>query len=300
MILGHEKNESVLAKAITSNHVFPTWIFSGAYGIGKASIAYKFTGCLLSGHMPTNDKLDILNNDSTMKMIQNRTHPDFTVLEQTSESVSIDEIRNIFDKIYMTPTISKWRVIILENASSFNKNICNSLLKILEEPPQNTVIILICTTLGNLPKTLLSRAMKLHFSPLPIDIVENYLQSKNISNAKELASLSNGSIGLALKLNEKNGIETYHHLLNGFEKKDVQSAIKFVKDNDVDFEIVRECFLHIFHEYLCEIIKNNDPLCNDIELAKIQKIVSLLDHSNTYMLDKNAVIAATYEQFFND
>lgn len=293
MILGHEKNELILANSIATNHVFPTWVFSGSYGIGKASLAYKFAKCLLSGHIPTDNTLNIPESDPTNRLVDNRTHPDLIVLEQTNEAISIDDVRVLFDKLHMASTKSRWRVVILENASTFNKNVSNSLLKILEEPPEYTVIILICTTLGNLPKTLLSRSMKLHFSPLTVDIVRNFLEKRGISDAENLAKISNGSIGLALKMHENLGLETYQHLLNGFQKGNVQGALKFIKDNDVDFGIIRECFLHILHEYTQDLTKK------DNEIEKVLGIISLLDHCEVYMLDKNAVIAAAYEQFFN-
>lgn len=295
MILGHEKNEQILANAVAENHIFPTWIFSGPYGVGKASVAYKFAKCLLSGYK----SLDVPEDNPIHKLVENRTHPDLSVLEQSDDSVSIDEIRTLFEKLHMAPVKSKWRVVILENASSFNKNVSNSLLKILEEPPKQTVIILICTTTGNLPKTLLSRAMKLHFSPLSVDIVQKFLEGKGISNAKELAEISNGSLGLALKMHENLGLETYQHLLDGFQRQDIAGALKFVKDNEINFSIIRECFLHIFHEHIRKLSDNENSLCNDFEIAKIQEMVSLLDHCEVYMLDKNAVIAATYERFFN-
>lgn len=295
MILGHEKNEQILTKAIVENRIFPTWIFSGPYGIGKASIAYRFAKCLLSG----SKTFDIPDDDPIHKLVHNRIHPDLNVLEQTDESVSIDEIRELFEKLRMAPIRSQWRVVILENASAFNKNVSNSLLKILEEPPRQTVIILICTTTGNLPRTLLSRAIKLHFSPLSLDTVQNFLEERGIPDAKQLAEVSNGSIGLALKMYKNLGLDTYQHLLNGIQRQDVDKALKFVKDNDVDFCVVRECFLCIFREYVREMLTNKDALQNDYEIEKVQKIISLLNHYETYMLDKNAIIAATYERFFN-
>lgn len=299
MILGHEKNELILANAIAANHVFPTWVFSGAYGIGKASMAYKFAKCLLSGHIPTDGTLNIPEDDPTDKLVGNRTHPDLIVLEQTNETVSIDDVRILFSKLHLSPTKSKWRAVILENASAFNKNVSNSLLKILEEPPERTVIILICTTLGNLPKTLLSRAMKLHFSSLPIDTVQRFLEKRGIPNAENLAKISNGSIGLALKMHENLGLETYQYLLDGFQNRKVQNALKFIKDNEIDFGIVRECFLHILHEYVHSIINREDSVRCSFEIEKIQQIISLINHCEVYMLDKNAVIAASYEKFFN-
>ncbi len=313
---GHKKAEAVLAHAIASGKVFPTWIFTGAFGVGKVAMAYKFAKCLLSETVPTNDTLDIDENHPVNRLVSTHTHPDFFTLGQGEESVSIDEIREMLSKVRMTPTMSKWRVAILENADTFNKNIYNSLLKFLEEPPANTAIILLCEHTGAIPKTLLSRASKLHFNSLSEADVLQFLRDNKIDNAEELARIADGSVGYTMYLNENNGVEIYNRILRGFASEaDSKTALQYLIENNLkdDFKIVARSItriLKIFTDMLngtaserdrheLEIFSNRHIDNPDKALQNAIDIICMLNTCESRMLDKNAVMVYAYEKFFS-
>ncbi|MDR0678010.1 MAG: AAA family ATPase, partial [Holosporaceae bacterium] len=259
-VLGHEKEKSMLYEAIIHNKVFPTWIFHGPFGVGKASIANEFAKCLLAGITPQSSTLDIPRENPIHKMVDLRIHPDFFVLEQSNESISIDDVRKLLLKIRKSPSMSQRRVLILENSSNLNRNIHNSLLKILEEPPKNTVIIMICNNIGIIPKTLLSRTAKIHFGSLNKSLVKQILDNMGIANSKDLSRLSEGSVGYALRLNNSNGIEIYNNILNGFSfgGNSYKKTLKWIIDNklcDDNFEIIKTSILRILKTYT-EILSN--------------------------------------------
>jgi hypothetical protein len=320
-IFGHEKEEAALAAAIVNNRIFPTWIFHGPSGIGKASIAVKFAKCLLSGIIPEREgnSLNIDLDNDIHKLVDLRTHPDFFILEQSDESISIDDTRKLLLKVRKSPALSKRRVVILENSSSFNKNIYNSLLKMLEEPPRDTVIIMICNHTGTMPETLLSRAAKVRFNSLNKDLVQHILDQKGIKNAKELAKLSEGSIGYAIYLSENNGIEIYKNILKGFfyDGSCYQKTLKWIIDNNLcdKFQIIKTSILRILRIYInilsgievensTEEIEILGPIANvrrnflDYEIKKNQEILFMLNICESAMLDKNAVVVDTFERFF--
>ncbi len=315
-LLGHKKAEAILAHAIASNKIFPTWIFTGAFGVGKSTMAHKFAKCLLSETVPTNDSLDIDEKNQVHKLVNSHTHPDFFVLEHKQDSASIDEVRDLLNKIRMTPTLSKWRVAILEDADTFNKNIYNSLLKFLEEPPANTVIILICNHTGAIPKTLLSRASKLHFGALDESDVKHFLQQQHIEHAEKLAHISGGSIGYALYLNEHNGLAIYERLLRGFTSEtESKATLKYIIENNLkdEFRIIVNSITRILKIYVdmingissnkdtdeIEILHNLRADNADEETQKTIDIISMLNKCESQMLDKNAVIVYAYEKFFS-
>lgn len=305
-ILGHEKIEQELAHAIVSEKIFPTWIFCGPFGVGKASVAKKFAKCLLSGFVPSNNSLDIPEDNGIHHLIDSRTHPDFFILEQSDESISINETRELMQKIRKTPTMSKWRVVIIENASNLNKNIYNSMLKILEEPPKNTAIIMICQNTGRIPRTLLSRACKIHFNPLKDNQVESVLKNMGINEAEELAKIANGSVGYAIYLKEHNGIEIFNALLKTFRSEDKKS-LQYIIDNGANnnFRIIKESLLKIFHMYIEQLDGIADhgfkQTNNSVEkeVKKILEIISMINKSDVLMLDKQAVVAYAFEKFFD-
>ncbi|MBR1734264.1 MAG: hypothetical protein IJ730_02270 [Alphaproteobacteria bacterium] len=308
-ILGHNKIEKELAHAIISEKIFPTWIFSGPFGVGKYSMAIKFAKCLLSGIKPESDfSLDIPENNKVHKLIDSRIHPDFFILEQSEDNISINDTRELMQRIYKMPTMSKWRVIIIENASRLNKNIYNSFLKILEEPPENTVIIMICQSTGNIPKTLLSRANRVFFSALTNEQVESVLIDMKIKNAQELSKISNGSIGYALYLNDHKGIDIFNKLLDAFSTYNKKS-LQYILENNLNgnFRIIKESLLTILKMYIEQItqVSNNQIFKKTVtcsiesELKKIMEIISMLNKSESLMLDKQVVLAYSFEKFFD-
>ncbi|MDR1333834.1 MAG: AAA family ATPase [Holosporaceae bacterium] len=324
-ILGHEKEEALLARAISFGRVFPTWIFYGPYGVGKASIATRFAKCLLSNTISDGNTLDTLDicDDDVHKRVDMRTHPDFFVLEQTNESISIDDTRKLLAKVRKSPALSRRRVVLLENSSNLNKNIYNSLLKMLEEPPRDTVIIMICNHLEIIPKTLLSRAMKICFHPLSEESVKQILDEMNISNSSKLSQLSEGSVGYALRLNANNGVEIYENILNGFRRNgsEYQKTLKWIIDNNLceNFDIIKFSILRILKIYVdmlsgtaiadekfSEEMKVLEPLVDasraypDSKIKKIQEIIHLMGLCDHLILDRNAVVVNAFERFFKN
>lgn len=299
-ILGHEKIEKELVHAIVSGKIFPTWIFSGPFGVGKTSMAVKFAKCLLAGIVPQKEVLDIPEDSRIHNLVDLRIHPDFFILEQSNESISIDDTRVLMQKIRKTPTQSQWRVVIIENASDFNKNIYNSMLKILEEPPKNTVIIMICQNTGNIPRTLLSRACHLRFNPLNDKLVERILTEKRIPDAKRLSEIANGSVGYAMFLQEHNGIE-FFDLLSKIFLSGNKKALQYAIENDLtnNFRIIKESLLYIFRMRAEEILVEERMCSADNALKDMIEIISVLNKSDSLALDKTAFLSYAYETIFN-
>ncbi|MDR2681474.1 MAG: hypothetical protein LBB29_00270 [Holosporaceae bacterium] len=319
-ILGHEKAEAILAHSIVSGKIFPTWIFQGPFGVEKSTVAHRFAKCLLSGTVPSGPSLDIALENPVHKLVRLRTHPDFFVLEQREDTVSIDETRDLLQKIYKTPSLSQWKVLILENAANLNKNIYNSLLKVLEEPPKNTVIILICDNIGHIPKTLLSRAAKLRFGAIDTRLVQKALEDMGLEQAEKTAELSGGSIGAALYIHQHNGIAVFDRLLAAFgsEIEDRKKHLKYLLDQKLceNFFIIKKNITHILKLHVAIISNSIDNehsneikiLQNlrrknifgsvDAEIKKVLEIITLLNSGEHLMLDKNALLVHVFEKFF--
>jgi DNA polymerase III delta prime subunit len=320
-ILGHEKIEKTLAGAIASGRVFPTWIFYGPFGVGKSSVAHKFAKRLLSGKVLSADSLDIDPQDQIHHLVDTRTHPDLFELDQRmNESISIDDTRALLQKIWRTPTISERRVAIIENTSAMNKNIYNSMLKTLEEPPERAVIIMICQNIGAIPKTLLSRAIKINFRPIKTELVKRALDNLGVENAGELAKISHGSVGYALRMKERGGLEIFNKLLEAFNcslgKDNYKKVLQYVIDNNLadDFIIIKESLTIILKMYVDALIgvaTNDDARIFrailaakkadvDGEIKKVSEIISMINKTESFMLDKNAVLVYAFEKFFNN
>ncbi|MDR1551794.1 MAG: AAA family ATPase [Holosporaceae bacterium] len=320
-IFGHEKNEALLARVLTGGNVFPTWIFHGPAGVGKTSIAFKFAKRLLI----TNDvhlskgTLDIDPQHTVHGLVDRRIHPDLFVLEQTEGSISIDDVRKLLLRVRMTPVVSKRRVVVLENVSNLNRNIHNSLLKMLEEPPNDTAIIMVCNNLGAIPKTLLSRAAQVYFRSLDTELVRRILEERNVKEAGRLAQLSGGSISYALRLSENNGAEVYNNILSGFSHGGAtyQKTLKWILASNLcdNFDIIKASILRILKIYIDLLtgVANNtsneekialEPVLSrrikfpEHEVRRIQEIIAMIGMGETLALDKSTVIVNAFESFF--
>lgn len=307
-IFGHRKQEEILAKAIASGKVFPVWFFHGEDGIGKESIAIKFAKCLLCDNFSPQSNLDLDDNHEIHSKVDNRVHPDFFMLDMPS--ISIDSLRSVIGKIRMTPTISKRRVVIISNAETLSKNVSNALLKILEEPPRDTIFILLCANFGTIPITLLSRAYKLRFNPLDESTMESVLRLYDVEDPKTLAKISEGSVGTALKMNESNGVQLYYEILRVLAS-DYSAATDFVASiidkHLVDsFYILKKLIIQAMKTYIDNItgLKQDEifhAMCVKSiprEIDKVMEIISLLNQGEILQLDKNAMIAEAFELFF--
>lgn len=308
-IIGHRKQFEIIAKSINTNKIFPVWIFWGADGVGKTSIAYKFAKCLLADLRSVNETLDLPEDSKVHNWVDNKTHPDFFVMD--SATASIDESRSLMEKVGKTPSLSKRRVIIIENADRLNIHISNSLLKILEEPPKDTIFILVCSTIGSMPITLLSRAVKLKFNLLSQSEVSLALSLLDIDNIEMLAQIADGSIGDALYLYENNGIELYQRLIDAFalDYETSNKTVKYIIDNKLtdNFKLIKQLIMKILKIYIETVSEVKiDPhfassvggVSVDHETKKALKIISDLNKGESLMLDKNGMIAEVFETFF--
>ena len=181
----------------------------------------------------------------------------------------------------------------------------------MEEPPRDTIFILICSTIGNLPITLQSRAIKLKFNTLSHSEIVLALSLFDVENAEILASISDGSIGDALYLYENNGIDLYQHLLKAFSS-DYQTshkAVRYIIENKLcdNFGLIKQLIIRVLKEYIDTLtgIKINDYFSQSIgkvsidhETEKVLQIISNLNRGENLLLDKNGMIAEVFETFY--
>ena len=138
-------------------------------------------------------------------------------------------------KIAEKPIISSRKVYIIENSDTMTKEAQNCLLKTLEEPPEYITIILICSNEDNLLSTIKSRCTRMHFEPLKEDEIKRYVEKVQFQNeqiSENIISLAQGSIGKAIKLNEKKDIyENIEKISNKYEKQGLNRYSANVRRN---------------------------------------------------------------------
>jgi DNA polymerase-3 subunit delta' len=204
-VLGHEKPIEFLRRAIRQDKVSHSYLFLGSEGIGKRWVALQFAKALncLEGAM---EKGEACDQCLSCRKIDHHLHPDVLIIEPEGQTLKVDQVRQMQRDLAYRPYEGYRRVYILSAADRMAPNMSNTLLKTLEEPPLHTVIILLANSPRFLLPTILSRCQPIRFNPLPFTMVSNWLMEQKGLNEQEahlLASLSEGSPGKALKIQEE-------------------------------------------------------------------------------------------------
>ena len=247
-IFGHKEAQSSILNAIKINKIHHAWLLCGPKGIGKATLAWKIARSLLiskSTSINDNDtefsnKLEIPENNPIYKRTLALTEPKLHLLrknwnlktEKFSQNITIDDIRSLKKFFSLSSTDKGRRVVIIDSADDLQTASANALLKILEEPPVNTTILIISHNPSMLLPTIKSRCRLLKLKPLNSDDLQC-----GIHQALELESgiddcileLAHGSVGNAIHLLNNNGLEIYKSLCTLFSTKSGLDRVKAIE-----------------------------------------------------------------------
>lgn len=222
-IVGHEEQTARLSRAVGSSRMHHAWLFCGPRGIGKATVAYRLAAHLLAGGTGEAG-LSVDHDSSAARWIASQSHPDIFVLERAFDrknkklksEISVEDARNLLHFFARTAGTSGWRIAIVDPADDLNQSSANALLKIMEEPPANSLLLLVCHQPGKLLRTIRSRCSRLDFAPLPeADALRVVRQLDSVSGVADdgavaaAVSLANGSPGLAMELLTSGGAKSF-------------------------------------------------------------------------------------------
>src|SRR6185503_4634783 len=216
-LLGHEAAEATLLEAMRSGRMHHAWLITGPDGVGKATLAYRFARRLLAG-TPTDDSLALEPTHLVFRRVAAGAHADLHTVERAYDEkrrrmrtqIAVEDVRGISAFMSLTPAEGGWRVAIVDGAEEMNQSSANALLKILEEPPQRAVLLLVCAAPGRLLPTIRSRCRRLRLDPLqaePMDrLLASYLPDLSADQRGRLGTVAEGSPGRALLLAEEEGL----------------------------------------------------------------------------------------------
>lgn len=208
-VLGHEQNKEFLKNFLEAQARPHALLFCGAEGLGKRKLALEFAKTFLCLNGKGNDGCEacrLLNFADG-----NVSHPDFILVERLPDKreLLIDQMRELTKQAAFAPVLSKNKICIVEDADTMRDAAANSFLKLLEEPPEGWLIILLATSEDKLLSTILSRVVKLRFNPLKVADVKKLLVARGIGEqeSEALARISEGSVGAALNLHQQQALE---------------------------------------------------------------------------------------------
>ena len=246
IFIGHNKEREVFKNAFLNNSLHHAWLLEGPAGIGKATFAYAVARSILSINKKSSNESSLFSDSelSTIKflnfnfeennLIHNRvsenTHVDLKIIERLDvdkspygqDIIPVAKVRELESFFSKTAGEEGWRIAIIDSLDNLNKHGSNSLLKILEEPPKDCLILLVSSNKATVLDTIRSRCRALRFSTLNDNdtklIIKNNSKNEDEESLYKLNIISNGSPGKALMLYDNNGLEIYEHLTNIFLK----------------------------------------------------------------------------------
>lgn len=219
VLLGHAAAEARLLQAHQSGKLHHSWLISGNRGIGKATLAYRFARFLF--HVPDPQKarahasLHVPEDAPAAHLVAAATHPDLLVIERNLDTrskrikseIAVDTARKTQGFFSQTSGLGGWRIAIVDSADDLNGESANALLKMIEEPPQRSLFLLVCHQPGGLLRTIRSRCIHLMLDPLDEQTTINVLQglpdeavAAADGEVRQAAAMAHGSPGRALDL----------------------------------------------------------------------------------------------------
>ena len=230
-LVGHEQAERTMLAAQQSGRLHHAWLLTGPRGIGKATLAWRFARFLLAGQEQGGlfgggpESLDVPADAPGRHLVDARSHPDLFHLRRSLNrdtgrmraEIAVDDVRDLGGFMHMTPAMGKARVAIVDAADEMNRNSANAVLKILEEPPPNAVLLIVAHAPGRLLPTIRSRCRRLAMQPLSeetvVDLLGIHAPETKPEERRALARLAEGSIGRALELGAAGSLDLYREMV---------------------------------------------------------------------------------------
>ena len=203
-IIGHDNNLNSLRGAISSGKISHSHLFHGPKGVGKASVANAFAQIVLCKNRLAESVTSCGHCSSCQKMVAGQ-HPDFfnIEMEEGKTRISIDQIRELGAFLSLTPMESPWKVALIDDAAQMNAAAANALLKTLEEPPEQSILIINTYRPGALLPTIRSRCNKSRFSGLNRDAlvaIVNKLVDTDRETIDNAVALAGGDVALTVSM----------------------------------------------------------------------------------------------------
>ena len=240
---GHSAVEQRLLSAYLSGRLPHAWLLTGPRGVGKATLAYRFARFLLAGGAPedglfgpTAENLHVSPKHDVFRRVAAGGHSDLVTVERAQDDktgrlrreIVVKDVRSVGEFLHMTPGEGGWRIVVVDSADDMNPSAANAILKVLEEPPRQALLLLVSHAPGRLLPTIRSRCCQLTLpaldEPLVVELLGRYAPDLPDADRAVLARLGEGSIGRTLDLAAGGGLELYCELielLNGLPRLDV-------------------------------------------------------------------------------
>jgi DNA polymerase-3 subunit delta' len=235
-LLGHSEAETALLDAYRTGRIPHAWLIGGERGIGKSTLAYRMARFVLANPEPSQPavqkakSLAVAGDNPAARRIVGQAHSDLLVLERTlndkgklRQDIAVDDVRRSVSFFGSTAGEGGWRVAIVDSVDELNRFGDNALLKIVEEPPPRSLLLLVTHSPGRVLPTVRSRCRALMLRPLATDDVMQAVAAATGQRADEpdiraAAEAARGSVGRALLFLEGDVLELRQRVIGLLER----------------------------------------------------------------------------------
>jgi len=179
-LVGHERAEAEMLSAYREGRLAHAWLIGGKEGIGKATLAWRFARFLLANPDPAATAVQEARNlhveptHTAARLLAGLAHPDFSLIrrewqgatKRLATEISVEGVRQGLQVFQLSAAFGGWRVVLVDAAEDLNRNSANALLKMVEEPPQRSLILIVSHRPGQILPTIRSRCRRLRLDPL--------------------------------------------------------------------------------------------------------------------------------------
>jgi len=297
-LIGHDRQKDLLRRALSSGRLPHAYLFEGPGGIGKRLVALALTRAIFC------QQSDGCGDCAACRKVDHHNHPDLHFVEADGNSIKIEQIRTMQKELSYKPLEAPKKVCIIDDAEKLNLAAGNALLKTLEEPTNNTLIILLTAQPDALLSTVRSRCQRLPFTRIERKRLIEVLCEQLSIDEKEahiLASLANGSFKKALGKDRELYIDGRRDLLKtltGLSPGSILPLFNFAEKLAQDKEILPE-ILEIFQAFYRDLLlyrhgRPESELVNIDLMEKIHKVANI--ESTPSLLDKLSALSQTRRQ----
>jgi len=217
VIAGHTQAVEQFRRAWDSRAIHHAWLLAGPRGVGKAHFgrtAVRRMLCEGAGPRFDEEGLGTPADHPIARLLEARSHPDMRWLERLpkekaeglARNITVKQVRELGEFLNLTPALSDWRAVVIDAADDLEREGANALLKMLEEPPPNTLFFLVSHAPGRLLPTIRSRCRRLDLRKLDDDamtsVLERQLPEASAAERRRLIDIAGGSVGRALAIAE--------------------------------------------------------------------------------------------------
>ncbi|PCJ72989.1 MAG: DNA polymerase III subunit delta' [Rhodobacteraceae bacterium] len=230
-LFGQDAASATFLDAFNQDRLHHSWLITGPKGIGKATLAWNITRFLLASDedtgmfgAPATDTLQIAADNPVFRRTAALAEPGVFLCrrpwdekkKRLKTAITVEEVRKLKSFFTLSAADGGWRIAIVDAADEMNTSAENALLKVLEEPPAKTLILLISHQPAKLLPTIRSRCRELRCNTLSSDALGQVMTQAGFpdDNSETLNALSGGSAGESIDLLANDGLEIYQNILS--------------------------------------------------------------------------------------